>query len=396
MSRCGVCNSNTRHNLTVVPCVALIFRVLRHNRQLLIRGSEVDHHTCWPTAICKHCLSFDSILFESPRDPSLQALLEHGPTPKSATVFMNVMIGLGAKFYDQCYWVEKTQTAGGTDSSFSFDKVVDMQVSTTERRVFIVQTFACAGGLHPRLEEAKHVRTVELLPIFGYDPKDFSLLANPLKKPFQYFCDEKGTNKDARRLHPGIRRAQAFFKRNPTAPSYNEVSDVHTLETENGANGHITTARAGCLTPSKRVYFTTPVQSVWKVVATAEASQATGQMHVILTGDRITHWFLYKPAYDCSFCGQPATCRCTACQEVYYCDVTCQQLHWKAHGNRCAEVQAYSNTPAPWHTCVCGGLCHVSPQADQHFCSTTHASPSQACLSLSTCSCSCACASKLF
>jgi hypothetical protein len=42
----------------------------------------------------------------------------------------------------------------------------------------------------------------------------------------------------------------------------------------------------------------------------------------------------------CAQCGKPgATCRCTQCQQVCYCDRGCQRAHWPQHRAKCNQAR---------------------------------------------------------
>lgn len=54
---------------------------------------------------------------------------------------------------------------------------------------------------------------------------------------------------------------------------------------------------------------------------------------------------------QCSFCGEtpPKISACSKCKEAFYCNVTCQKNHWKAHKSLCGRVTHNPPTAAADH-----------------------------------------------
>ena len=361
------CEVDTYINSILLPSVSIMFRVMMYHRQKQRLYTHRAHqkkdadihntHTCVLGVICKGA---DLNL--------LGALWGEGPlpnTPASVRVFTDKMRLRGGKFYDQCYVV----TPGPNGGSYTVDKVfstVDKVGDTNpnNRRLFVMQNFWCGCGMHPETSEATNSSPdAKLLPIFGYN-KDWSLLPNPLGLAFQKFYDKKTlATLDARNLHPAIRRAQEFFDRRPDARSYTEESETHRLDAENGFNGKLVRVKGDLV---RYVYFTTPQQNKqnkilwpqWEVVATSEGSVTSNQIKLILTGDRVSSRFLWKPQRFCSSCGSRARLRCTRCHESYYCDRTCQKDGWGSHRRTCFEIWSlHRKAHTPWSACICGDMC---------------------------------------
>lgn len=47
----------------------------------------------------------------------------------------------------------------------------------------------------------------------------------------------------------------------------------------------------------------------------------------------------------CALCGQPATKRCSRCQNEWYCRRQCQVEHWKRHKDACDLLSVKDNRP---------------------------------------------------